>query len=468
MSNFSGIGTKNKRTRGNRYLVLAGSVNYIQIPASQYTSVKPISDTKAQQQSFQVLRNMFSNTQENTTWIAMTRYVGLFLLLILGLSLNIGGSIESAHAVPCPPVPDGTTTACSSESPQSKKWHPGHYMQILRADYHTDQSRRFSYYDSIASNPDIEGVSVFFRWSQLETEPGNYSAGISLIRSEVTKLQNLAVPKRLIINMLDRPYGSSCSDYLIPYYPIYIIENASTHLYEAGGGCIWKRWNANTMDRYIALMTALGTELDDEPMIEMVSVFHETALNWGGEGTAPDFSEQKLAIEMQRLAEAMRIAWPSTVVRFPTNWGLNGTRLADFIGYLASIGLGAGNPDTCPSVRESDGATCGQPADKIMRGEIGDKDYRGEMPHVMGVEASELGLNSVGPYGGFTVQEIFNYANDQQRSTHILWDRNTFGGVDHSDPTIGQRWDAMLNLFQSHPVSETDCPKSILSQGGCR
>src|SRR5690606_17160334 len=100
------------------------------------------------------------------------------------------------------------------------KWNPGHYMQVLRGSAESDQSARFPHYDAISHNTDIEGVSVWYRWSELEPVPGDYSAGIQLIRKEIDYLKNLAVPKRIVIQVLDAAYGSKCP--ARSYFPSYL------------------------------------------------------------------------------------------------------------------------------------------------------------------------------------------------------------------------------------------------------
>jgi len=351
----------------------------------------------------------------------------------------------------------GQDAPAPAPSGKRLKWHPGHYMNVPRASSHT-QPVRFGYYDEIGTNKNIVGVSVFYRWSQLERSKGDYSSGIALIRAELDKLKSLPVPKRLVINMNDRAYGDSNCSRATDYYPSYILSAASKHLYSTPSpACPWKKWNAETMTHYIELMTALGKEFDGDPYVEMISPFQETALNWSGGPVHPEFDEDAYYQQLRRLAAAMKEAWPTTIVRVPTNWGFSDKLMSQYVAYLASIGVGAGNPDVCPS--------CKMPIDRIIAGEIGGTDYRGVIPNVMSVEASVLGYDAVGPRGGFTVKQLYDYANSQQRATHIFWDRNLYTGNASSDPSVGQQWPAMLRLFAERPVTQTSCPKAI--KQGC-
>jgi hypothetical protein len=315
------------------------------------------------------------------------------------------------------------------------KWHPGHYMQVLRGEPDTKQSARFAYYDEIGWNSKLQGVGVFFRWSQLEGARGDYSAGIALIRAEVAKLKSLAIPKRLAIRVMERAYSSPCP--ASAYFPAYVQTAGKT--FTVGNtvqSCQWRRWDPEAMGWFIAMLEAYGRAFDGDPYVEIVSPMHETAIAWMGQTPLADFSESALDTQYRRLAVALKKSWPHTIVWMPTNWGLNGARMSAYVDYLHSIGVGVGNPDICPS--------CNMPVDSFTRGKT---------PHAMSVEVSELGYNSVGPAGGFTAQQIYDYAVGVQKVTHLFWDRNTIIG------TTAQRWETgILPIINGLTLSVSLCP----------
>lgn len=336
-------------------------------------------------------------------------------------------------------------------SAAQKKWHPGHYMSTLRSE--NTQSTRFTKYDSIDASTNVKGSAVFFRWSQLEGattgQRGDYTAGITLVRSEINKLKSATVPKRLILVFFEQVPSGTCP--ASAYFPAYL--NTAGKLVQTSNKCLWKRWDSEAMGWFIDMVNAYAAAFDDEPYVEIARPFQETTISWGTTTPSADFSEAAYDAQLRRLALAMSTAWKKTNVWIPLNWGVSTTRLQGLISYFSSIGVGTGNPDICPS--------CGQTVDLIAIGTSGGHDYRGEMPLMMHVEVSELGYNAVGPNGGFTSSQIFTYADGTQRSNYIIWDYNTITG------NANQQWNGAsgeLATINANPVSHTTCP-SIYTQG---
>jgi len=341
-----------------------------------------------------------------------------------------------------------TAQDCGRVPSAGKKWHPGHYMQVMRGTADAVQSTRFRYYDQIASNTNITGVGVFFRWAQLEAARGDYSAGIALVRAELNKLKGLAAPKRLAIRIRDEAWGETCPG--SGTFPAYL--QSAGKLFTTKSQCIWKRWDPEAMGWFINMLNAYAAQFDREAYVEIISPFHETSIGWGGSTRPAGYSDAALDQQYRRLANALAASWKRTNIWIPSNHGLNETMMAGYVAHLSSLSIGTGNPDTCP--------TCNMSIDGIVRGVIGGHDYRGEIFNSMSVEASELGYDSVGPDGGFTAQQIFDYANGTQRVNHLFWDRNVSTG------TTQQRWDTgILPLINSRPLTNTSCPKSYSS--GC-
>src|SRR5210317_1087157 len=55
--------------------------------------------------------------------------------------------------------PDGTASCAGLvDDHDAVKWHPGHYMQLLRNGLNQKQSNRFREYDLIANNNNFVGV----------------------------------------------------------------------------------------------------------------------------------------------------------------------------------------------------------------------------------------------------------------------------------------------------------------------
>lgn len=360
--------------------------------------------------------------------------------------------IAIAHAAePMPPTTvciDQTncvnTQSSSTESNSGIKWHPGHYMQEHPGKTETQQTR-FQHYDLISSNKNVVGVVVTYRWSWLEgSTRGDYAAGIALLRAEINKLKSLAVPKRFFLRLYDVGYGSAYP--AADKFPTYLqsagclVETSAT-----GGRTVWRRWNSTCMGYYIDMLKAVAKEFDNEPFFEGLYVFGETAANIA-DVTPSDYSQAANDAQFRRLALAAKNMFPKSNVVMPINWHSSTSATTSLMAYNKSIGVGQGNPDSCP--------TCEMWGDRALQGLIGGVDYRGKIPVIYSIEGSELGYNSVGRSGGYTAQEIYDFLNTKIRASHILWYRNMSTG------TSEQRWDTgILPLINANPKpTYTTCP----------
>lgn len=320
-------------------------------------------------------------------------------------------------------------------------------MQILRGKAEMSQSSRFSWYSEIGSNTAVKGVVWSPRWQELEGNTrGDYSTGIALVRAEIAKLKSLPVPKRLIIRLNDVGEAWPAEN----TFPTYLQYGSPTGIYKANttdGRAAWRRWNQTIMGYYIDMLKAYANAFDNEPYLEAIIMYRESALQFGS-GAPSDFDASAYEAQLRRLALAMKSSWKKTQVIAGVNYLTTSSLTTSHIAYLASIGVGNHSPDAC--------INCGIWADRVMQGVTGGIDYRARVPTMQGVEVSELGLNSVGPDGGYTPKQIGAWANDVQHASYILWDRNTFTG------TSEQKWHTgILPYINANPTLQfDDCPTS--------
>ena len=305
------------------------------------------------------------------------------------------------------------------------KWHPGHYMQVLRGAGYRKQRARFSQYDEIAYETALEGVVVPFTWSQLESARGDYSAGLELVRTELDKLRNLPVPKRMFIRMMDSGYLKPCP--ATSMMPEYVSDAGGT--FGTGKGCMWRRWDPTIMGYYIDMLKAYAAAFDDDPFLEGIVVLREIPLAWGGTEAPSDYSNARYREQLDRPMTEAVAAFEKSLVVSPTSWVASEDHTTRHIAHVHSISGAVGNMDVCPD--------CDMWADRAVRGELGGVDFRGSMPLVYSVETSVLGLDAVGPNGGYTPAEIYAWADGVQRVTHLVRDsrlHQTEPPVEHRVP----------------------------------
>jgi hypothetical protein len=292
------------------------------------------------------------------------------------------------------------------------------------------------------------------RWKMLEPEEGDYSAGIALVRSEIDYLKNLASPKRFVLQVFGIAYGSG-DPYAAAenYYPTYFIDAGCT-LAKNGSGTKVLRWNVanrTCRDYYVRMIEAYAAEFDGEPYFEGIVIpDQETSFDVD---SSPAWSIASHDAGIRDLASRTKALFVESNVIVSLNYLARGTshvEVASMMSYLTSIGVGTNPPDTCPY----DVAGCESFwIDQVRIGVIGGEDYRGTAPIWQSVESSEMGWDTVGPPGGFTAQQVYDYAIYEQQASHMFWDRNEEAGNSQ------QRWGTgILPVINANPLTNTPCP----------
>ena len=359
-----------------------------------------------------------------TAWVLA--YEGTDLgWFIQGLTPTSGGEVV------LPPDPTPST---------AKKWNPGHYMQVTRAPndvlYTTN---RFSWYDQIASETAIEGVSVPFLWSQLEgATRGDYAAGIALVQAEINKLKSLSVPKRFIMYIVDTGMKNHGTSYAYNSFPLYI-QNGG-FLNETNFVVQHKRWNATSMGYYIDMLQAYATAFDDEPYFEAIVPIRETAPGWGGSAHPADYSNASYIAQINRMLLSASEMFVKTNVLHTASYLVSTGETSAHLAYMRSLGVGFSTADVNTS-----GAIWG---DRAVVGTLGGVDYRGVIPVAAAVESTSFGI-----WWDISAQEVFNYVNGTLNVSHMRWDRNVAIGTD------SQKWaTAILPIIRSQPLTHMSCP----------
>jgi hypothetical protein len=373
----------------------------------------------------------------------------------------------AAHSNPLPPTHVCVNGKCSStvapsSGPAGIKWHPGHYVWL---DPHSTQAAKFAAIDALSSETTVQGIELELNWATLEgSKPGDYSAGFATIDAFLAKLGSLKVPKRLILGVGERSFGTppaagtSCEDAGDGLLPSYLASYT-------GGGCAValpgaagslsvtaRFWDADVMDRLIALSQAYAQRYDGNPLFEMFIGNGETSV------AAPpgsNFTNVAYTVQLKRWFDASEKAWPHTQLRLVANFGGNDAQMLDLIKYAtANGGVIVGGPD--PELPLPD-ITRPVQANQIFRGEKGGSDLRGIVPWLGEVQSMGLGTKYT-----LLPSDIFTYESNTMHASYMVWMRNTWlGGA-------AQMWPSgILPFIQSihGKVNGADCPSSY--KQGC-
>lgn len=362
------------------------------------------------------------------------------------------------------------------------KWNPGHYFLVNTDAADELLSTRIRVYDTMAAESCITGVVLRMKqWGKLETTQGNYQAGFDYLDADIAALSARGLKMILMLSPAEfssQPFTASAT--LVPDY-IRGGTYATTGGYVGNvGGLVAgpTAWYANlrhapVVDRWIALIQALGARYDTNPHVEAVLCTVESAVPTNATYPRPDgmtdnqFRDATLT-QWKRIGRAARLAFPNTLVTVMANYMTD--RLDDLLEDAEAGRYGIGGPDLYPnpyvypggSLHSLPGAT------KIYMGVEGGnvpaKDYRGILFY------SDQNQSAVysGKEGAYLPEEIRQQMVDVQRQSHCMWVRmwppTNQTNFNRSDMTWAQyqtavQWQTgIIPVLRANPATVTTIP----------
>lgn len=288
--------------------------------------------------------------------------------------------------------------------------------------------------DQIASEPTVRGIKLVIYWGAVEGAQGDYSAGFAIVDAYLEKLR--ASNKYLILSIQDRIFGGHAPATINEYFPAYIVKSYGMTPMHNRPGTVLRVWQAQTMDREIAMSRAFAARYNAHPNFEMFQV-EETAIPVavGKDG----YSLAGYGTQIRRLMSESAKVWTKTLVRVPANFFGSDTQMLDLMTYAVTFGIAFGGPDIIPNQTIQ--------ADRIYMAR-----YMGTMPWVVEVQSPSLG----GHEGTFTAKQIYD-SGMLRKPSHFVWYRNTWSGG------AAQRWDTgLLPYIRSvKGVTVSSCPRAI-------
>ncbi len=362
---------------------------------------------------------------------------------------------------PPPPPPPGTS------SPNGIKWHPGVYIGFSTMKCDAGALAEYnSMIDSISNDTLIEGVHIRMPWSCYEgNTAGDYSGGFAIVDALLARLGNLAVPKRLMLEVLQYSYGS-CSqgqDGNIPatgsiLLPTYVINTPGwvEWCYDAGAGprrYVTALWNAGVNDRLIALSSAYGARYNSHPLVEAFRLTEETAVLTGTSLTG--YSVSASLTQWQRMINAMFTHWPNTLVRNPINFVGNDSQTRSLFDSSLRPGVLFGGPDAPPFPETAPRRVRNVQGNRLYVGQNNDGTTHAGWANLRDTYPMAVEIQGGTPiYGDLTLQELYSGSYSDFHPEYIIWLANTWDGETHRYTT------PMLQFVRggNSPVYSTACP----------
>ena len=317
----------------------------------------------------------------------------------------------------CAPPADAYTT--------TRKFHPGHYTVILPA--HNSLQK----YSDDAIRPGVVGIMKRFTWRELEPQRGVYD--FSQIQTALNWAHAYGMQLVVMIDdktfVLERP-NPSYLDTLTP-------RNRS-------GGYTMLRWDPTVVDRYKALVAALGASFDSNANFEGIAA-QESSLGLDSTalktyGYTPEKYRDAL-IDM--FTHALAVMPRSRVFWYQNFLVGNNNYIGSVAAALGPKGLVMAGPDTLPdrdSLVDKSYPFFGQFKDKMHLGiQVEGACYRA--------------LHETSGYSTkyWTMSELFQYARDTLHVNYMFWVR-----IPSASPSDAYDWYDALPVIEANPVFNVD------------
>lgn len=298
------------------------------------------------------------------------------------------------------------TGSLVSAATNSIKYHPGDYawfagVNWYRIDLADALADILNFIDSIEHEPSIKGIQILTIWGSFEGDtPGSYK--YTSLDAILSRCQLRG--KRMMLLVSPGWAGNIGSNYDI--FPKYIVDDygivISTQVAKPTRSA--KIWQAATMDRYIALIQALGARYNSHAYMEMIS-FPETAI---GGITTDGFSNQALLTQIQRLIAATRTAWPNTGLRVSANDLAPDPLMVSLFETAKTYACALGGPDVWPAtITQADRIYAGYNASRQLVYEV----LIDKLPWAVEIQSPELSLQpQTGFPNGFSPAQLGNAA----------------------------------------------------------
>jgi hypothetical protein len=361
------------------------------------------------------------------------------------------------------------------------KWNPGHYMA---SDAVMSAGKPLSYIqseiDDLNNQDNVLGYRAWFTWGALEPTEGNYD--FSTVDAVLARLKTAyKKPKRLVIGLWiygQHALGSNTGATV----PLYIQQNSTYGASPVSGSYGWWGMNANgqstglyaaalynpaVMNRFIALVQALGQHLDNEPYFEGLVIQEDASVAEAASAwppVDPKYSDGAWLSQLERLLTAATGAFPHTSVVMQNSWFDRPPSGVALEQWMASNRIAAGSPDSWgqSSISKYTPAKLSDGIQTLLGVSQygGTVDLRPKMTAMMEVQSPDMVGNYFGNYGGpWTPLDLIAAFNQTYHASHVFWTHligteQLYG----SGVPAAVKWSNLAPVLNTHPLTNTSYP----------
>jgi hypothetical protein len=325
--------------------------------------------------------------------------------------------------------------------------------------------------DGLDNQDAIVGYRMLISWGALEPSQGNYD--FSAIDSILNRLKTAYnKPKRLVIMLYQYGQGRlGQNDSAV--FPLYIQRNPRYGASPVSGSYGWWGKSANgvstgmyapalyyppVMDRFIALVQALGQHLDSDPNVEAV-FFQENSTIVQAAYFAPkdpNYSDAAMLTQSQRLLTAATGAFPHTSVIMGNSWLAELPATVALEQWMLTHRIATGSADSFG--QSSVDAKGTKILSWSLRSYLGDPgfggvDMRPTMTAMMDVESGDINDSFQGQGGPWAAPDIIQAMNKTYHASHVFWTK--MGG---SGTRPEAQWSTVAAACAANPIIRTAYP----------
>lgn len=332
----------------------------------------------------------------------------------------------------------------------TKKWHPGHYIDVNRTKSEADFSGVHKRIKGFISEPVITGVTAVINWKDLEPAKDEYTLDAI---ADMLDLMDQEKKGYLQVEIMDRRFGNGCK-YINLVMPNYIIDAGYMYVSpkksDPEGKCMPALFDTGYVDRYIKLINEIGKRFDKHPRFVGMKLMNETSLS--NPTVGPEFDFAAYVKNLGRISQETAPYFKNTITSLSINY-IRGPENFEYLlnGSIIPLGMGLSWPD--PLVREQD---------KHHNQQLWAEANPNMIPLMPDSEATMLRWDGL-PMEESTLNDVplvFDYYVNELKANFIYW-----------GPTYGGRYGSKSNYYNLAILPElkkengrinTTCPKSII------
>lgn len=345
------------------------------------------------------------------------------------------------------------------------KFNPGHYVECINQKVNiiaSSSDGSFAQLDSqLALGPEWKGIMFTLPWGHLESSRGNYSIGQTYLTNLLNRAN--AAGKKIILIVNDKVFGTTDTGKATGgvYFPTYLntdseFLNASDPTVGFGHGIYYfnpngsgglaffaRTWQANVMDRFIALLQWIGNNFDGHPALEMVRLSSMSIDQSPAYVAQNGYTNTAYFAQLQRCWTAVRPFFPTTMLNQMCDWPASVATALSFYATARPNKIGGGDYD----LRDAAGFTGFTGAGSTTKGEAygnaafrgsatqggaagsGGVDLRLKLPYICTCEQSTWNTGGASGYGVTNFQEMLDIANIIYKAQYIAWAQTDYAAA---------------------------------------